>query len=136
VGSDAASEATVSGTAIVSAPDAAVDQAAPAVIVSAPGSLTDAAALPGPEDAWVANCMERAAELHCGSLQFCRETIAPLRAAQFCKLQVTTFMACVTKTKRSGWRCDEAGNTELLESACPGERAGLQACLFQSGGRM
>jgi hypothetical protein len=88
------------------------------------------------KDPWLASCLERSAELDCGSLQQCKESVGQMRGATFCKPQVNGFMSCLTKTKRSGWRCDESGEPAPRESMCVSERGALNACLFQSGGKL
>jgi hypothetical protein len=88
------------------------------------------------KDAWLANCLERSAELPCGNVQQCRESVGQVRGATFCERQVDGFMACVTRTKPAAWRCDESGEPALRESVCVRERADLNACLFQSGGKL
>jgi hypothetical protein len=128
----------------VHAPDAALDDAAPEAAVNAPESTMDAgdrslylrALAKSEKDAWLASCLQLSAELGCGSLQQCREAVGQMRGAKFCKRQVNGFMACVTKTKPSGWTCDENGDPALRQSACVRERADLSACLFQSGGKL
>jgi hypothetical protein len=128
----------------VYAPDAALDDAAPEAAANAPESTMDAgerslylrALARSEKDAWMASCLERSAELDCGSLQQCRESVGQVRAAVYCKSQVNGFMSCLTKTKRSGWKCDESGAPALRESVCVRERADLSACLFQSGGKL
>jgi hypothetical protein len=88
------------------------------------------------KDPWVVNCVKRSVELHCGTIESCRSLCGQMRGARFCKRQVNAFMACLMKTERNQWYCDDNYEPSLVASACLPERGPLTDCLMHSDGKL
>jgi hypothetical protein len=88
------------------------------------------------KDPCVATCRKRAAQLKCGREQGCRASCSQLRGAKYCVPQVRAFLACLLKTPRTQWICDEDYQPALAPAACPAERTGMMGCLMKSGGKL
>jgi hypothetical protein len=128
--SDASSEAAALSSA--AAPDAASSSTESAN--SAADASDGAATVLSDKDPCVARCRKMSTELHCGTLEGCRDSCAKLKGAVHCPGEARAFLACLMRARRKLWTCDDEGNPALVDAACLPERTGMTNCLSRNGG--